>query len=147
MFVPSILNGIADCMKKKGAFDVCISLYDRQREKAERMCRYAGVVSISAKATATREESLDGADLIIVSVALYDRLREIGQALETVNAHLPEPGPGDAGEAVAVAPFYFNLAKDMKRYYPDATFVSVVNPTMVLLGILLMMCVSKCQRS
>lgn len=132
MFVPSILNGIADCMKKKGAFDVCVSLYDKQREKAERMCRYADVVSISAKATATREESLDGADLIIVSVALYDRLKEIGQALEAVNAHLPEPGPGDAGEAIAVAPFYFDLAKDMKRYCPDVTFVSVVNPTDVI---------------
>jgi len=132
MFVPSILNGIADCMKKKGAFDVCVSLYDIQKEKAERMCRYADVVSIKAKATSTREESLEGADLIIVSVALYNRLKDIEQALSVVNAHLPEPGPGNIAEAIAVAPFYFELAEDMKRYCPNATLVSVVNPTDVI---------------
>ena len=56
MFVPSILNGIADCMKKK-EFNVCVSLYDVHRERAERMRRYAGIVKnesvpITAESTA-----------------------------------------------------------------------------------------------
>ncbi|MEK7395507.1 MAG: hypothetical protein AAB116_01090 [Candidatus Poribacteria bacterium] len=137
MFLPSIINGISDTMKKKGALDVCLSLYDIHRDRAERMCRYADIVrnecpTLKAGTTATREEALENADLVFVSVALYDRLREINQALSAVNANMPEPGPGDVAEAVAVAPFYKDLAKDMKQYCPSATHISLVNPTDVI---------------
>ena len=137
MFLPSIINGIADIMGKKGNFELCLSLYDIHRDRAERMRQYADIISdeyptFRAETTATREESLDGADLVFVSVALYDRLREINQLLADVDAILPEPGPGDIAEAVAVAPFYVDLANDMKRYCPSATHISLVNPTDVI---------------
>jgi alpha-galactosidase/6-phospho-beta-glucosidase family protein len=137
MFLPSIINGVADATKNKGAFDVCLSLYDIHRDRAERSCRYADIVqneypNLNAETTATREEALDNADLVFVSVALYDRLKEINEALSAVNANMPEPGPGDVAEAVAVAPFYKDLAKDMKQYCPSATHISLVNPTDVI---------------
>lgn len=137
IFLPSIINGIADIMKKKRSFELCLSLYDINKDRAETMRQYADIVSnefpaFRAETTATREKSLDDADLVFVSVALYDRLREINQALADVDAVLPEPGPGDLAEAVAVAPFYIDLAKDMKKYCPSATHISLVNPTDVI---------------
>ncbi|MGB9596881.1 MAG: hypothetical protein ACPL7B_11425 [Candidatus Poribacteria bacterium] len=137
IFLPSIINGIADIMRRKGSFELCLSLYDIYRDKAEIMRQYADILSdefsdFKAETTATREESLDGADLVFVSVALYDRLREINQSLANVDAVLPEPGPGDIAEAVAASPFYIDLASDVKRYCPSATHISLVNPTDII---------------
>ncbi len=137
IFLPSIINGIADIMRKKGSFELCLSLYDINRDRAELMRQYADIISsefpdFKAITVTTREEALEGADLVFVSVALYDRLREINQLLANANAILPEPGPGDLAEAVAVAPFYIDLAEDIKKYCPSATHISLVNPTDVI---------------
>lgn len=136
-FVPSIVHGIADSMKSKGLYDLNISLYDINKERAEYMAQYCRLLStpstpIKINVVNSQDEALEGSDLVFASIGLWDDIRKVNQALDKANAHLPETGPGTAAEAVAVAPFFFNLAEEIKKHCPEAIFATLVNPTDVL---------------
>jgi alpha-galactosidase/6-phospho-beta-glucosidase family protein len=122
-FVPSIMHGIAHDMQKEGTFDLCVYLFDIRKERAERMARYAGLLStpsmpIEVEVADSRDEALENADLVFASVGLWESHRKVAQVLEAANAQLPDPGPGTAAEAAAVAPFLFDMAQAKKKNCP-----------------------------
>lgn len=137
MFVPSIVNGIAWNMNRTGAFDVNLCLYDIQPEKAERMCKYANILNKSIRSLKSQiayslGEVLNQADLIIVSVALYDKYRMLENELDSNNAKLSGVIYEALSEAVAVAPFFYELSNSIKKICPDATLITLVNPTDII---------------
>lgn len=136
-FVPSIVHGIADSMKNRDLYDVNICLYDINKERAEYMAQYCRLLSTSSTpikidVVNSQDEALEGAELVFASIGLWDDIRKVNQALDAVNAHLPETGPGTAAEAVAVAPFFVKLAGEIRKHCPEAIFATLVNPTDVL---------------
>ena len=99
-FVPSIVHGIAESIKKKGLYDVNICLYDINRERAEYITRYCRLLStsptpIKIDVVRSQYEALERADLVFASIGLWDDIGKVNQALDAVNAHLPETGPDD----------------------------------------------------
>ena len=136
-FVPSIMHGVAHDMQKSGAYDLHLCLFDIHRERAERMAKYCELLSNSAtpvdiEVTDSQDVALENADLVFVSVGLWGDHHKVSQALASADAHLPDPGPGTAADAVAVAPFFLNLSQAMQQHCPEAFFASLVNPTDVL---------------
>jgi alpha-galactosidase/6-phospho-beta-glucosidase family protein len=139
LFVPSIINGIAQVMQGSAApFEVDMALYDIAPEKAARMVAYADIVReawgvpLRARVTASRAEALEGADLVFVSVWLPEEHALVAKLLETVGPLHDESGPVVAAWTVALAPWTLGVAAEMRRYCPDALFISLMNPTDVL---------------
>ncbi len=142
LFVPSIINGLGHVMRQGGLpFAVEIALYDIVPEKAERMRAYAEVVRrawdvpIRGTVASSREAALEGADVALVSVWLREEHERLDRLLKGLGFSLPEEGPGVAGWALACAPWSLRLAADMRRYCPDALFITLMNPTDVLAGV------------
>ncbi len=137
MFVPSIANGIAWSMQRTDIFDMNLCLYDIQPEKAERMNKYVNIFnksisSLRSQVAYSLDEALDQADLIIVSVALYDKYRIIENELESANAKLSGVVYEALSDAVAVAPYFYELRNKIKKICPSATLITLVNPTDIM---------------
>lgn len=142
LFVPSILNGLGHVMRRGGLpFAVEVSLYDIAPEKAARMQAYAELVRrdwgvpLRATVASSREAALDGADVVLVSVWLREEHERLDRLLQGLGFSPPEEGPGAAGWALACAPWSLRLAADMRRYCPDALFITLMNPTDILAGV------------
>jgi alpha-galactosidase/6-phospho-beta-glucosidase family protein len=142
LFVPSIINGIAEVMRREGArFEVQLSLFDIQRDKAERMEAYCDIVQkhckvpLHAYVAGERVEALDGADLVLVSAWLGTEHQRLERLRERLGFQLPLEGPGVAGWAVACTPWCLGVAAEMKRRCPEALFATLMNPTDVLAGV------------
>lgn len=137
MFVPSIANGIAWSMQRYGFFDLNLCLYDIYPEKAERMRKYINTLNkpiklLKSQVAYALDEALVQADLVIVSVALYDKYRAVEKCLESANAKLPGVIYETLSEAVATASYFYNLSINIKKICPDATLIILVNPTDVM---------------
>lgn len=137
MFVPSIANGIVWSMQRSGSFDMNLCLYDIQPEKAERMRKYVDILnrsvsSLRSQVADSLDSALDRADLIIVSVALYDKYRKVEKELDLANAKLSGVVYETLSEAVAVAPFFYNLSLNIKKTCPSAIVITLVNPTDII---------------
>lgn len=137
MFVPSIANGIVWSMQRNGVFDLNLCLYDINPEKAERMCKYIDILnkpikSLKSQSAYTLDSALDQADLIIVSVALYDKYRAVEKELESANVKLSGVIYETLSEAIATAPYFYNLSASIKKICPEATLITLVNPTDIM---------------
>lgn len=141
LFVPSIINGLGHAMKHGPSFAVELALYDLAPEKAERMRAYAEVVRkawgvpIQGTVATSREAALEGADVVLVSVWLKEEHERLNRLLKGMDFPMLEEGPAVAGWALACAPWSLHLAADMRRYCPDALFITLMNPTDVLAGV------------
>ncbi len=142
LFVPSIVNGLGHVMRQgRPPFAVELALYDIALQRAERMRTYAEIVRrawevpLRATVAPSREAALEGADVVLVSVWLREEHERLDRLLQGLGFSLPEEGPGVAGWALACAPWSLRLAADMRRYCPDALFVTLMNPTDVLAGV------------
>jgi alpha-galactosidase/6-phospho-beta-glucosidase family protein len=147
LFVPSIVNGIARVLlesstpfaESSGEVELC--LFDILPEKAERMRAYAEIVRkawdvpLRASVAASRAEALEGADLVMVSVWLAEEHARLNRLVERLGFRLPEEGPGVAGWALAGAPWSLEVAAEMRQHCPDALFVTLMNPTDVIAGL------------
>ena len=143
LFVPSIMNGVAQIMRSGAQpYPVGISLYDVLPEKAQPMAAYGGIlrsawgVPIEVSVAGSRAEALEGADAVIVSVWLQEEHDRIDRLHKTLGFELAEEGPQVAAWAVACAPWSLGVAADMRQYCPDALFITVMNPTDVMAGII-----------
>lgn len=146
MFVPSILHGIARAMKdgvnSAAAFAAEVALFDVQPEKARRMARYGEVlaaawdVPLSVHVAGERPEAVAGADVVMLSVALYDEIQRLheGLAMDDPPDRERWHGLSEMAEAVAVAPFYFDIAREVRETAPGALVMGLVNPTDVMAG-------------
>ena len=142
LFVPSIINGIGRTLQQDGnAFEVELALYDLEPDKAERSRAYAEVirrvwqVGLSASVAETRAEALEGADVVLVSVWLREEHARLARLAQTLGFELPEEGPAVAGWAAACAPWSLGVAAEMRAHCPGALFVTLMNPTDVIAGV------------
>ncbi|MHB1357565.1 MAG: family 4 glycosyl hydrolase, partial [Anaerolineae bacterium] len=142
LFVPSILNGIAQTLRTGASFPVEVSLYDVVAGKAQVMAAYGNLLHaawglpISVSVADSRVEALEGADAVLVSVWLQEEHDRIDRLHKTLGFELAEEGPQVAAWAVACAPWSLGVAADMRQYCPGALFVTVMNPTDVMAGII-----------
>lgn len=143
LFVPSIMNGVAQIMRAGAQrYPVEISLYDVLPEKAQPMAAYGDIlrsawgVPIKVSVAGSRAEALEGADVVIVSVWLQEEHGRIDRLHKTLGYELAEEGPQVAAWAVACAPWSLGVAADMRQYCPGALFITVMNPTDVMAGII-----------
>ncbi|NLE43723.1 MAG: hypothetical protein GX620_03280 [Chloroflexi bacterium] len=142
MFVPSIINGIAEVMRNSpSSYGVELALYDVQPAKAERMQAYAELVSttwrvpLQAVVSRTRQEALIDADVVLLSVWLHDVHERLEQVLKGVDLHMEEDGLGVVAWALACAPWSLGVAADMKQLCPEALLLTLMNPTDVIAGV------------
>jgi alpha-galactosidase len=142
LFAPSIANGIGEVLRiSSQPFEVELSLYDIRPERAERMRVYAAIVAgawgvpLRASVATSREQVLEGADLVLGSVWLQDEHERLNGLLGSLGGKLPLEGPEVAAWALACAPWSLGLAADMRRYSPGARFVTLMNPTDVIAGL------------
>lgn len=142
LFVPSIINGIGQVIARAAEpFEVELSLYDVDPAKAQRMQAYGEVVQkawhvpLTARAVGTRDEALAAADVVFVSVWLREEHERLRSLEEGLGFRLAEEGPGVAGWALACAPWSLEVATDMRAHCPQALFVTLMNPTDVIAGI------------
>jgi alpha-galactosidase/6-phospho-beta-glucosidase family protein len=142
LFVPSIVNGIARVMLEGSVpFQVELSLYDTVPEKAERMRAYAEIVRgawdvpLRARVAGSRAEALEGTDVVMVSVWLTEEHARMDRLVAQLGFRLPEEGPGIAGWALACAPWSLGVAAEMRQRCPDALFITLMNPTDVIAGV------------
>jgi alpha-galactosidase/6-phospho-beta-glucosidase family protein len=141
LFVPSIVNGLGETMRRAQAvFEVELALYDVEPARAERMRAYAELVArawavpLTASVPATRAAALEGADVVLASVWLREEHARLDRLTAALGLELPEEGPGLAGWAAACAPWSLALAAEMRARCPDALFVTLMNPTDVIAG-------------
>lgn len=149
LFVPSIVNGIGTVMQQAPTpFGVELSLYDVRPERAGRMQAYAEVVRkgykrsdrsdripLQASVADSRAEALSGADLVLVSVWLQEEHERLDRLWKDLGFRLPAEGPGVAAWALACAPWSLAVAAEMRQYCPGALFVTLMNPTDVIAGV------------
>ncbi|HZP80049.1 MAG TPA: hypothetical protein VFB21_00300 [Chthonomonadaceae bacterium] len=142
LFVPSIVNGVGQVMQQSVLpFEAELCLYDIRREKAERMQSYAEVVrsawNVPVRATVaeTREAALQGADVVLVSVWLHEEHMQLDRLWEQLGFRVPGEGPEVAAWAVACAPWSLGVAEGMQRLCPGALFITLMNPTDVMAGV------------
>ncbi len=142
LFVPSVINGIARHMKDTSIeYLVNLVLFDIDLKKAEKMKNYGDVVAeyynipLRASIAANRKDAIDGADIITLSVSLKEEIEKLNQLVKNLNLVSWHPdGLMTIGEAVAVTPFYCNLARDIKESAPNSWLLTLVNPTDIMCG-------------
>lgn len=142
LFVPSIVNGVGTVMKQAPTpFGVELSLYDVRPEQAGRMQAYAEVVRnawnvpLHTRVAHSRAEALDGADVVLVSAWLREEHERLERLVEALGFRLPAEGPEVAAWGVASAPWTLAVAAEMRQYCPGALFVTLMNPTDVIAGV------------
>jgi len=142
LFVPSILTGAAQIMRNSPfSYSLEVSLYDIASAKVAPMAAYGALLSqawnipLQVTTAKSRAEALEGADAVLVSVWLQQEHERIDQLQHRLGFELAEEGPQVAAWAAACAPWSLGVAADMRVYCPDALFITVMNPTDVLAGV------------
>lgn len=142
LFVPSTVHGLGRVLQRDNErFAVELALYDIVPAKAERMRAYVELVRrtwqvpLFAAVPATRQEALEGAHIVIASPWLEEAHARLDRLMERLGFQLPEEGPAVAGWALASAPWCLEVAAEMRSLCPDALFVTLMNPTDVLAGV------------
>ncbi len=143
MFVPSIVNGIGQVMQGSSTpFEVELALYDIYPETAVRMQAYAEVVRkawgvpLHASVSGSRQEALQNADLVLVSAWLQEEHERLERLWQRLGYEYPEDGLGVVAWAVACAPWSLEVAAEMAKACPQALFLTLMNPTDVLAGLI-----------
>ena len=141
--MPSILNGTGQVMRSSSSmYPLAVCLYDIDRQKAELMAAYGELLRrawnlpFQVTVATSREEALEGADVVLVCVWLQQEHERIARLQHKLGFELAEEGPQMAAWAVACAPWSLDIAREMRRYCPDALYITVMNPTDVLAGII-----------
>ncbi|MBO5760508.1 MAG: hypothetical protein J6S53_03070 [Lentisphaeria bacterium] len=83
--------------------------------------------------TGTREEALDNADIVIVSISTggFDAMHldyTIPEKYGIYHTVSDTVGPGGIARSLRNIPVFLDIAKDMARLCPDATMLHVTNP-------------------
>lgn len=142
-FVVTLLHGLASCADALGTLEaIDLVLVDPDTGRAEDMARYARIAAkqtqlpIAAEVTADLDAALEAATGVIFSAGIHGRVEPLRETLGA--AALDEAG-GEAGPAVALEsaaawPWLREIGEQMRRRCPQATFVTLVNPTDVLAG-------------
>jgi alpha-galactosidase len=143
LFVPSILHGIAQALRAADrAYPIEVSLYDVQPNKAQLMAAYGELLRsywdlpLQVYVAHSRAEALQDADVVFVCVWLQEEHARIDEMHRTLGFELPEEGPQTAVWATACAPWSLAVAAEMRVYCPGALFITVMNPTDVMAGII-----------
>jgi alpha-galactosidase/6-phospho-beta-glucosidase family protein len=142
MFVPSIANGIGQVMQKSPVpYEVDLALYDVHPEKAEHMRDYVDVVGkawhipLHASVSESRQEALQNADMVLVSAWLEEEHERLKGLWQRLGREYPEDGLGVAAWAAACARWSLEVTDDMLLACPQALFLTLMNPTDVLAGL------------
>lgn len=147
LFVPSILNGAAQSLRSSDVpYKLDVSLYDIDAAKAAPMAAYGALlrehwhIPMQVTVAHTREEALEGADVVLVSVWLQEEHDRIARMHAALGFELAEEGPEVAAWAAACVPWSLGVAQDMRALCPGALLISVMNPTDVIAGVLAEAC-------
>jgi alpha-galactosidase len=90
---------------------------------------------VQATVAHSRAEALAEANVVLVSVWLHEAHERLDSVQGRLGFSLPEEGPGVAGRALACAPWSLGVAHEMRERCPGALFVTLMNPTDVIAGI------------
>ncbi len=142
LFVPSVINGISKAMKDSNQeYNVELVLFDIAPEKQEPMKDYGDLISdyykipLYVSTSDDRKKAIEGADIVIISVSLKEELDKLNNIVRQIGLASWHPdGLGVIGEAILLAPFHRNLARDIKDLAPNSWILTLVNPTDVLSG-------------
>jgi alpha-galactosidase len=130
---------LLDAVNSQGLKGSTIVLHDIDAEKLALMMRVAGKLKEKSGADLTftsstsREEALDGADFVVVSIGV-DRMNRWRRDWEIPYKHGIKQvigengGPGGLFHTLRMVPPIIEIARDMERLCPDALMLNYTNP-------------------
>ena len=137
-FVVTFLHGLAEraeALRRLGR-RIELALIDPNAKRAADMARYAGItakqagLALTSRVVPERADALGGADLVVFSAGLRDRVMPLRKRLLEPRGIAPdESSAAIAVEAAALWPELARLGRDMKENCPRAVFATLVNPT------------------
>jgi 6-phospho-beta-glucosidase len=156
LFVPAVINGISKFIKDSNSqYEVELVLFDISQERQEKMKDYGKLVAeynkipLFLSTVRTRKEAIEGADIVFISVSLQEEIKRLNDLVSSIGLTSWHPdGLGVIGEALALAPFHYDIAKEIKMLAPNSWIFTLVNPTDILSGFMKkvfgVMCVGLC---
>lgn len=139
-FVLNVAHGLDLVLPDGATGRYEVALFDTDAARAEGVAAYAGALVARRGLPARfrvcrgREEALDGASHVLVSIGIHEADRASHRAIETYGfpRHSVHDGPTSILTAVEAAPVFLETARAMRQRCPDALMINLVNPTDIL---------------